>query len=100
MVRITGSLNDENSLTAPTGELFTSVVRRSSGKSAKRMSGTESSPPTKTDPTPNNAPRNERLFSTGEPGVASPSVIASGSPARAHIEFSLACDLQHNPRPG
>src|ERR1700692_768955 len=100
MVRSTGSVRDENSLIAPTDELFSSVVRRSSGKRAKRMSGTESRPPTKTEPTPINAARKERLFSSDDPGAAGPSVIASESPARAHIECSPDYELQHNPRPG
>src|ERR1700681_1807497 len=99
MVRITGSVSEENSLTAPTGELFSSVVRRSSGKSAKRISGTESSPPTKTEPTPNKAPRKERLFSRDDPGAEGCSVIAAESPARAHIEFSLLtnCSMIREP---
>src|ERR1700680_230475 len=87
MVRITGSRTEENALTTPTGELFSSVVRRRRGKSAKRISGTESSPPTKTEPTPNKAPRKERLFSRDDPAAEGCSVIAAESPMRGHIEF-------------
>src|ERR1700731_3863383 len=94
MVRIAGSVKGENSLSAPTGELFSSVVRRSSGKRAKRMSGTESSAPTKIEPTPSNAPRKERLFLRDNPIAESFSVDPSESPAHAHIEFSLDYELQ------
>src|ERR1035437_514850 len=61
MVRITGSVRSVNSLSSPTGELLSSVVRRINGNSAKRMSGTESNAPTKNEPSPSNTPRNERL---------------------------------------
>src|ERR1700719_3043229 len=94
MVRITGSVKGENSLSAPTGELFSSVVRRSRGKRAKRMSGTERTAPTKIEPTPSNAPRKERLFSRDNPGAEGFSVAASESPAHAHIEFSLDYELR------
>src|ERR1700730_19425635 len=99
MVRIAGSVKEENSLSAPTGELFRSVVRRSSGKRAKRMSGTESSAPTKIEPTPSNAPRKERLFSRDSPGAEGFSVVASEFSAHAHIEFSLDYELQDAQRP-
>src|ERR1700731_2851152 len=98
MMRITGSAKGENSLSVPTGELFSSVVRRSSGKRAKRMSGTESRPPTRTDPTPSIAPRNDRLFSRDSPDATGFSVVASESLAHPHIEFSLDYELQDQRR--
>src|ERR1700676_405987 len=67
MVRITGSLKDENSVNAPTGDSLTSVVRRRRGNSAKRINGTESRAPTKNPPTESNAPRKERLLSGDNP---------------------------------
>src|ERR1700675_2903143 len=67
MVHITGSVKDENSLTAPTDDSLSSVVRRRRGNSAKRISGTESRAPTKTPPTESNAPRKERLLSRDNP---------------------------------
>src|ERR1700731_1572458 len=94
MVRITGSVKGENSLSAPTGERLSSVVRRSRGKSAKRMSGTESRAPTKTEPTPSNAPRKERLFSRDNPDAEGFAAVVSESPGEAHIEFSHCQDLQ------
>src|SRR5260370_988047 len=63
MVRITGSVEDEKSVNAPTGESLRSVVRRKIGNSANRISGTDSKALTKTPPTATNAPRNERLLS-------------------------------------
>src|ERR1700730_7349193 len=99
MVRMTGSVRGENSLTAPSGELFSSVVRRSSGKRAKRMSGTESRAPTTVEPTPSNVPRKERLFSRDNAGAAGFSVVASESPAHAHIKFSLDYEWQEAQRP-
>src|SRR5258708_2602146 len=93
MVRIAGSVKGENSLSAPTGELFSSVVRRSRGKRAKRRTGREGSAPTKIEPTPSTAPRKERLFSRDSPGAEGFSVVASESPAHAHIEFSLEYEL-------
>src|SRR4029077_15441688 len=94
MVRITGSIRDENSRSSPTDELLSSVVRRSRGKSAKRMSGTESRAPTKTEPTPSNAPRKERLFSRDNPDREGLAAVVSESPADAHIEFSSCHGLQ------
>src|ERR1700730_5219884 len=99
MVRMTGSVRGENSLTAPSGELFSSVVRRSSGKRAKRMRGTESSAPTKIEPTPSKAPRKDRLFSRDNPGPECFSAVASESPEHAHIEFSRYHELQSDTRP-
>src|ERR1700732_2401300 len=93
MVRISGWVKEENSLSAPTGELLSSVVRRSSGKRAKRMSGTESSAATKVEPTPSNAPRKERLFSRDNGVAEGFSVVASESPAHAHMEFSYYSKL-------
>src|ERR1700732_5312856 len=89
MVRITGSASEENSLTTPTGQLFSFGGGRRGGENAERISGAERRPPTKTEPTPNKAPRKERLFSRDDPGAEGCSVIAAESPARAHIEFSL-----------
>src|SRR5258708_20037116 len=63
MVRITGSVEEANSLSSPTGEPFSSVVRRIRGKRAKRISGNESSAATNTEPTPSRAARNERRLS-------------------------------------
>src|SRR5712664_155795 len=94
MVRITGSVRDENSRSSPADEFLSSVVWRSKGKSAKRMSGTESRAPTKTEPTPSNAPRKERLFSRDNPGGEGFAAVVSESPAHAHIEFSHCHDLQ------
>src|SRR6202158_3657364 len=94
MVRITGSVRDENSWSSPTDELLSSVVRRNNGKSAKRTSGTESRAPTKTEPTPSNAPRKERLFSRDSPDAEGFAAVVSESRARAHIEFSHCHDLQ------
>src|ERR1700730_17982677 len=99
MVRIAGSVRGENSLSAPTGELFNAVVRRSSGKRAKRMSGTESRAPTRIEPTPSNAPRKDRLFSRDNPDAEGFSAVASESPAHAHIEFSHYYKLQDDQRP-
>src|SRR5580704_18559454 len=79
MVRITGSFSDEKSVTAPTVDSFRSVVRRRMGNRAKRMSGTESSPPTKTEPSPNNTPTNERLVSRGNSDDVFGMVSAEGS---------------------
>src|ERR1700674_620528 len=67
MVRITGSVKDENSVNALTGDFLSSVVRRRRGNSAKRMSGTESRAPTNSPPTESNAPRKERLLSGDDP---------------------------------
>src|ERR1700676_542128 len=82
-----GSVKDENSLTSPTGEVLTSVVRRSSGKSAKRMSGTESNAPTKNDPRASNTPRNERLLSSGNPDSEDLDIIFSGCPAPSSMRI-------------
>src|ERR1700686_4895199 len=87
MVRITGSVKDENSPSSPTGEFLTSVVRRSSGKSAKRMSGTESNAPTKNDPRASNTPRNERLLSSGNPESEGLDIVFSGCPARPSMQI-------------
>src|ERR1700681_2532242 len=62
MVRMAGSLNELNSLSDPTGDFLVSVVWRISGKSAKRIKGTESRAPTNTEPTASSAPRKERRF--------------------------------------
>src|ERR1700676_968866 len=62
MVRMAGSVREENSLATPTGELLRSVVRRIKGKSAKRTSGMDSRAPTKTEPRASSAPRKERLL--------------------------------------
>src|ERR1700693_319958 len=67
MVRITGSVKDENSVNAPTGDSLSSVVRRRRGNSAKRISGTDSRAPTSRPPTESNAPRKERLLSGDNP---------------------------------
>src|ERR1700719_5254112 len=88
MVRKTGSVKEANSLTSPTGELLSSVVRRNSGKSAKRSRGMERSEPTKTEPIPSSAPRKDRLLSTVDPCVSDLSGVVSESPADAHIELS------------
>ena len=102
MVRMAGAVRDENSRSSPTDELLSSVVRRSKGKSAKRMSGTESRALTKTEPTPSNAPRKERLFSRGNPDAEGFATVVSESPADAHIEFSPCHGLQadRTPRAG
>src|ERR1700730_2002447 len=99
MVCITGSVRDENSRSSRRDELLSSVVRRSKGKSAKRMSGTESRAPTKTDPTASNAPRKERLLSRDHPDAECFAAVVSESPALAHIEFSSYHDLQAHRAP-
>src|ERR1700730_4541121 len=99
MVRMTGSVRGENSLTAPSGELFSSVVRRSSGKRAKRMSGTESRARTTVEPPPRTEPRNDRPFSRNNPCPECFSAVASESPEHAHIEFSRYHELQSDTRP-
>src|ERR1700728_4457985 len=81
MVRMTGSARDENSLSSPTGELLSSVVRRIKGNRAKRMSGAESSTVTHTEPSPSNTPRNERLPSKGDPEEEGLSVVGCESAA-------------------
>src|SRR6202022_5163747 len=63
-MRITGSVQDEKSVNAPTDDSLSSVARRRRGNKAKRMSGTDSRAPTKNPPTASNAPRKERLPST------------------------------------
>jgi hypothetical protein len=55
-----GSVNELNSLSGLTREFLRSVVRRMSGKIAKRIKGTESKAPTNTEPSANSAPRKER----------------------------------------
>src|SRR5579863_1251748 len=92
MVRITGSVRDEKSVNAPTGDSFSSVVRRRMGNRAKRMSGTESSPPTKTEPSPNNTPRNERLLSRGNPGDDVFGLVSSEGPARSNMQSLTSRD--------
>src|SRR6202171_3739265 len=62
MVRITGSVQDEKSVNAPTDDSLSSVGRRRRGNRAKRMSGTDSRAPTQNPPTASNAPRKERLL--------------------------------------
>src|ERR1700683_1789977 len=69
MVRTSGSLKVEKSLRGPTGEASSSVVRRKRGKSANRINGTESRPPTQTEPKASKAPRKERLSPEGSSGV-------------------------------
>jgi hypothetical protein len=69
MVFWTGSDKDENSLKSPTGDALSSVVRRKRGKRVKRINGTESSAPTQTVPVASRAPRKERRFFDGGPGV-------------------------------
>src|SRR5271156_1457065 len=64
MVRSIGSLRDENSLKEPTGEAFSSVVRRNRGKIAKRIKGTASKPPTHNEPSASKVPRNDRRCSS------------------------------------
>src|SRR5579859_7363676 len=93
MVRITGSVKDENSLSSPTDEVFTSVVRRSNGKSAKRISGTESSVPTKNEPRASNTPRKDRLLSTCNPDGEGLGIVFSECPAGSNMRF-LDCQSQ------
>src|SRR5258708_28990046 len=88
MVRKTGSVREENSLMSPTGESFNSVVRRSNGKRAKRMSGTASRAPTKTEPTPNRTARNERRSARGDAPAATVLDGVADSPSHANIEGS------------
>src|ERR1700723_2272233 len=80
MVRITGSVKDENSLSSPTGDLLSSVVRCSNGKREKRINGTESRALTSTEPSPSSSPRKERLLSGGNSdGLVLGSVVFSKS---------------------
>src|SRR5258708_12925868 len=90
MVRNTGSVMEEHSLRSPTGELLSSVVRRSNGNSAKRKSGTASSAPTNTDPTPSSTTRNDRRSSSEVPATPGLHGVVSGSAADSHIELSPA----------
>src|SRR6202521_6078268 len=98
MVRITGSVKDESSVNALTGDFLSSVVRRRRGNSAKRMSGTESRAPTRTPPTESNAPRKERLLCGGNPepkevpfaGCPAPSTMPSPSASSDHGTLRLA----------
>src|ERR1700726_2845437 len=92
-----GSLNDENSLTLPTGELFRSVVRRRSGKSAKRIKGTESSAPTNTEPTPSSAPRKERRF--WREGSPVDDLLPTTSEFSAYISTPSHLEVYENNRP-
>src|SRR5271168_1508882 len=64
MVRSMGSLSDENSVNEPTGEAFSSVVRRNRGKRAKRIKGTASKAPTHNEPSASKVPRNDRRCSS------------------------------------
>src|ERR1700737_382118 len=98
MMRITGSVRDENSLSSPTDELLSSVVRRSKGNNAKRMRGAESSAPTRTEPTPSNAPRKERRFSEDNPDTEAVAALIFESPAPVDIEFSHCHDVQADSR--
>src|SRR5579863_3108170 len=88
MVRSTGSVMEENSLTSPTGELLSAVVRRSNGNSAKRSSGTASSAPTSTEPIPSSTARNDRRSSSEVPSAPGLHGVVSDSAADAHIELS------------
>src|SRR5579863_4970650 len=97
MVRMTGSARDENSLSSPTGELLSSVVRRINGNRAKRTSGTESSPVTKSEPRPSNTPRNDRLLSTGDPEDEGLNVVGSEPAAPSNMGCLRYFELGHRP---
>src|ERR1700730_14203158 len=90
MVRRAGSVNEVNSLSDPTGEFLRSVVRRMSGKIAKRIKGMESRAPTNTEPSASSAPRKDRRSSTDDCQAERFLVAFPGSSARAHIHIS--CD--------
>src|SRR5216683_943146 len=90
MVRRIGSVKEENSLTSPTGELLSSVVRRSNGNNAKRRRGTARSEPTNADPTPSSTARNDRRSSKDGFSKADLPSVVPDSPAHTHIEFSSA----------
>src|ERR1700721_4233848 len=75
MVRATGSLSDEKSVTGPTSAPLSCVVRRIKGNSVKRISGTASSAPTQKDPKASKAPRNDRRFSEAGPELSAVVII-------------------------
>jgi len=90
MVRITGSVKDENALRSPSGELLSSVVLRSNGKSAKRMSGTESNAPTRNEPSASSTPRKDRLLSRDDPDGEGLSVVGFESLSLSNMRFCAA----------
>src|ERR1700682_3418033 len=95
MVRITGSVNAEKSVNAPTGDCLSSVVRRKIGNRAKRMRGTASNVPTNNEPSPSNTPRKDRLVSRDNRDGEGLRVVFSefSTPSSMH---SLSChDLSH-----
>src|ERR1700693_3242801 len=69
MVFASGSVKDERSVSRPNGEGSSSVVRRKSGKRAKRINGTESNAPTQNEPKASRTPKKERRSSEGRPDV-------------------------------
>src|ERR1700737_1408506 len=87
-MRITGSVQDEKSVNAPTDASLSSVGRRRRGNRAKRMSGTDSRAPTQNPPTASNAPRKERLLFGETPN---PKVPQSGF---LNILHHQPCHLQ------
>src|SRR5579862_755345 len=89
MVRSTGALSAEKSLTGPTGDSLSSVVRRNSGNNAKRISGAESRAATKAVPSASRAPRNERRVSEAEFNVGLCEEALSRPPAPWFIESPL-----------
>src|SRR5260370_3148497 len=95
MVRITGSLRDEKLVNPPTGDALSSVVRRSRGNKAKRMSGTDSSAPTKIEPSPSNPPRKERLLSRDNPDGEELPVVVSECSASSNMQPLSYHDLNH-----
>src|SRR5258708_25238395 len=95
MVRITGPRREEKLANRPTGDALSSVVRRSRGNKAKRMSGTDSSAPTKIEPSPSNPPRKERLLSRDNPDGEELPVVVSECSASSNMQPLSYHDLHH-----
>src|SRR6202795_5289661 len=102
MVRVSGSVKDENSVNAPTGDSLTSVVRRRRENTAKRIRDTESRAPTNSPPTESNAPRKERLLSgdNAEPKEVSLAECPASStmPSPSAGSTTEASSNRQNPR--
>src|ERR1700693_4964632 len=94
MVRATGSESDEKSVTGPTSERLSSVVRRKSGKSAKRISGTESRAPMQNEPKASRVPKNDLRSPGARAGFSASDCMALSSRRGAKIlEALFFCHL-------
>src|SRR5271165_6880951 len=90
---MTGSVRAEKSLIPPTGDCFSSVVRRNNGNNANLMSGTDSSPPTRREPIPSSPPRNDLRLSVDNPdGEELPAEFCERS-APSDMQFLTDHDL-------